>query len=215
VSLDIKFMIVEDLEIVSLGLKISLEEYSGLSFLGLAKDGEEAVEMALSLKPDVIIMDLGLPRLDGIEATRKICLALPQIKILIMSSRERARDIFACFAAGASGYCRKETSASDVYAAMQALINGELTIEAAIAGRILTCWRELQSGTNLISPEGRPFAFSDIELQIVSFMSEGLNNSQIATKLGLSPAGLNQQKQILKQSLATLGTLLADTKANF
>jgi NarL family two-component system response regulator LiaR len=210
VDQEIKYIIVEDQDIVSLGLKVSLEEFGKLHLVGLAKDGEEAIEMALALKPDLIIMDLGLPRLDGIEATRKICLALPQIKVLIMSSREKARDIFACFAAGASGYCRKEASASEVFAAMQAMINGELIIEATIAGRILACWREIESSTSLSIKNSAPFSFSEMELQIISLTADGLNNSAMAAKLGLSADALGQQMQILKQSLARLGTLLVN-----
>jgi len=210
----INYMIVEDLEIVSLGLKISLEEFDGLNLVGMAQDGEEAVAMALSLKPDLIIMDLGLPKLDGTEATRRICQALPDTKILVMSSREGPRDIFSCFAAGASGYCRKDTSAGEVYRSMQALMQGEVTIEAAIAGRILDSWRELQSGPPLVDHDGNAFVFSPAELKLLAVMSEGLNNTDIGNRLNLDAQELNRQKQALKQSLAALGSIIGQPEQN-
>ncbi|MBS1990109.1 MAG: response regulator transcription factor [Cyanobacteria bacterium SZAS LIN-3] len=207
---NIKFMIVEDQDIVSLGLKMSLEQYPNLQFLGLAKDGEQAVEMAISLKPDVIIMDLGLPKLDGIEATRKITQIDPVIKILIMSSRDKASDIFACFAVGAAGYCRKDASAGEVYASMQAILSGQLTIESSIAGNILACWRDLQSSGSLTDSQGQPFALSEIDLQIISMIADGLNNKSIADKLGLTVDSLGQHKQQLRHNLAALGSLLVE-----
>jgi len=165
--------------------------------------------MALALKPDLIIMDLGLPRLDGIEATRKICQMQPHVKVLIMSSREKARDIFACFAAGASGYCRKEASANDVYAAMQALMKGQLTIEAEVAGRILACLRDVQTYPSMGVQGGSPI-LSEMELQIISLTADGLNNNTIAAKLGMSPESLTEHKQQLRDNLATLGSLLSE-----
>ena len=210
----IKYMIVEDQEIVSLGLQMSLEQYENLQLLGLAKDGEQAVEMALSLNPDVIIMDLGLPKLDGIEATRKIIQAQPSAKILIMSSRDKARDIFACFAVGASGYCRKDASGSEVHTAMQAIMSGQLTIEATIAGRILACWRDLQLSGTVTDDQGQPFALSETDLQIISLIADGLNNNTIADKLGVTSESLSQQKQQLKHNLAILGALLVETNDN-
>jgi|GEM_PF-2990040 len=206
----IKYLIVEDQEIVSLGLQMSLEQYDDLQLLGLAKDGEQAVEMALALSPEVMIMDLGLPKLDGIEATRKILEKSPSIKILIMSSRDKARDIFACFAVGASGYCRKDASGSEVYAAMQAIKGGQLTIEATIAGRILACWRDLQSSSSLTDSKGNDFALSETDLKIISLIADGLNNNTIADKLGLSLDSLSQHKQVLKDNLAKLGTILVE-----
>jgi len=208
VDRDIAFLIAEDQDIVSLGLKISLEEFSRLKLLGLAKDGEKAVEMALSLKPDVVIMDLGLPRLDGIQATAKICHAEPAIKILVMSSREKARDIFACFGVGASGFCRKESSAGEVYTAMQEIMDGQLAIEAKVAGQILAGWQELKSSTQLVQSDGKAFAFSEMELQIVALIADGLNNSAIAAKLGQSVDTLIEHKQKLKHSLSCLGSIL-------
>ncbi len=203
-------MISEDQEIISFGLKLSLEAYSRLKFVGLAKDGEIAVEMALSLKPDIIIMDLGLPRLDGIGATGQICRALPEMKVLIMSSRNKAEDVLASFAAGASGFCRKESSPDYVYAAMQSIMDGQLAIEPIIAGHILSFWQELQGGAPVLQSDGTPFTFTEVELQIISHMADGLNNNAIAAKLGQSIDALTQHQQQLKRSLAALGSIGAN-----
>jgi two-component system, NarL family, response regulator LiaR len=208
-SQDIKYIIVEDQEIISTGLTMALAEFSDLSLLGLAKDGEKGIEMALSLKPDMIIMDLGLPRLDGIEATRRICKASPDIKILINSSREGPRDVFASFAAGAWGYIRKANSGAEIHKAMQEVMDGQFTIDPQIAGHILAYCCELQWSTTLTGVDGTPFVFSERELAVVGLLAQGLNNNSMAEKLGLDLDGLNREKKLLRESMASLGSRLS------
>ncbi len=205
-------MIVEDLEIVSIGLKMALDEFTGLNLVGIAKDGEEAIQMAASLKPALIIMDLGLPKLNGIDATRKICQTQPQTKVLIMSSREKLQDVFSSFAAGAQGYCRKETPISLVYESMLSLVRGDIAIDPAIAGNISQGWKEFVNDRKIVDKDGQPFELKQDQQQLLSLIREGLNNAQIKSKLDLADSELDKLKQSLKQSLMTIGTLLSKSE---
>jgi two-component system, NarL family, response regulator LiaR len=208
VSRIIRFLIVEDLEVVSLGLKLSLEAFDDLHLVGSARDGEEAVDMALSLEPDLIIMDIGLPKLDGIAATKKICQALPNVKVLIHTSREKPRDILACFGAGASGYLRKETSTENLFQAIETLVENGLVIETQIAARIVQNWPALAAESAAKLANRQPLKFSQQEAQLLALMAEGLKDQDICHKLGLDAQGLHAQKLALKQSLAALGSQL-------
>ncbi len=202
----------EDLEIVSIGLKMALDEFTGLNLVGIAKDGEEAIQMAASLKPALIIMDLGLPKLNGIDATRKICQTQPQTKVLIMSSREKLQDVFSSFAAGAQGYCRKETPISLVYESMLSLVRGDIAIDPAIAGNISQGWKEFVNDRKIVDKDGQPFELKQDQQQLLSLIREGLNNAQIKSKLDLADSELDKLKQSLKQSLMTIGTLLSKSE---
>jgi NarL family two-component system response regulator LiaR len=140
----ISFIIVEDQAIVYAGLRASLDNFPGLKFLEWAQDGLAVVEVALLASPDVIIMDIGLPKLDGIEATRQINRKLPAIKVVILCSREEARDVLACLRAGASGYCRKEASVDELVRAMRTVTSGLISIEPLIASRLLDYMNQQQ-----------------------------------------------------------------------
>jgi DNA-binding NarL/FixJ family response regulator len=212
VTQDLTYLIVEDLEIVSIGLKMALDEFTGLNLVGIAKDGEEAIQMAASLKPALIIMDLGLPKLNGIDATRKICQTQPQTKVLIMSSREKLQDVFSSFAAGAQGYCRKETPISLVYESMLSLVRGDIAIDPAIAGNISQGWKEFVNDRKIVDKDGQPFELKQDQQQLLSLIREGLNNAQIKSKLDLADSELDKLKQSLKQSLMTIGTLLSKSE---
>jgi DNA-binding NarL/FixJ family response regulator len=212
VTQDLTYLIVEDLEIVSIGLKMALDEFTGLNLVGIAKDGEEAIQMAASLKPALIIMDLGLPKLNGIDATRKICQTQPQTKVLIMSSREKLQDVFSSFAAGAQGYCRKETPISLVYESMLSLVRGDIAIDPAIAGNISQGWKEFVNDRKIVDKDGQPFELKQDQQQLLSLIREGLNNAQIKSKLDLADSELEKLKQSLKQSLMTIGTLLSKSE---
>src|SRR5438105_3291537 len=105
----ISIAIVEDHEITRVGLKLTLEQVGGLQIVDVAADGASGIEAALLKRPNVVLMDIGLPDMDGIEAARKIKSVAGEIKIIMLTSHDNDRDIFAALAAGADGYCLKET----------------------------------------------------------------------------------------------------------
>ena len=117
---DISVLLVEDHAMTRLGLGIVLEQAKGLKLIAEAEDGLTAVEKAKEFKPDVILMDIGLPNIDGIEATRRIKEFNPDAKILIFTSREEEKDVFDSFASGANGYIMKGTHPEQMVNAIKA-----------------------------------------------------------------------------------------------
>ena len=133
----IAVLIVDDHELVRIGLHAALNRTAGMSVVGVAADGESAVSMAVSLKPDVVLMDIGMPVFDGIEATRRIKQQCPQIKILILTAYEREQQVIAACSAGANGYCLKTADIASLAKAIQTVHQGTAWLDPAIADTVL------------------------------------------------------------------------------
>ena len=123
-SKSIKVTIVEDHEMTRMGLSFALSNSECIEVLGTSADGADGVNQALELKPDLVIMDIGLPTIDGIEATRKIKNAMPEIKVLMNTSRDNEDDILDSFAAGADGYITKGVTSEQTISAIKAVSEG-------------------------------------------------------------------------------------------
>lgn len=121
-SKNIKVTIIEDHDMTRMGLSFALSNNESIEVLGTSADGLEGVNQALELKPDLVIMDIGLPTIDGIEATRKIKNAMPEIKVLMNTSRDNEDDILDSFAAGADGYITKGATSDQTISAIKASI---------------------------------------------------------------------------------------------
>lgn len=172
----IKVLIADDHLIVRMGLKAVLAFDSEIEVLAEVEDGAQAVEQALKLHPDVIIMDLQMPVLDGIEATEKINAALPSSKILILTTFEDPEDIHRAFAAGASGALLKNGSRSELIEAIHAVHGGRRFITAELD-------RQLPE-----TPSPPPL--TDRQKEILDSVTRGLTNKDIARMLNISPSGV-------------------------
>lgn len=133
----IKVLLVEDHALTRIGLKAALKRTEDISVIGEAGNGEEAVEAAATLSPDVILMDVGMPVMDGIQAAKKILDNNPEMKVIMLTQHDNDRDIFASLAAGASGYCLKDVEPERLYTAIRSVRAGDAWMDAAIAGRVL------------------------------------------------------------------------------
>ena len=135
---DIKVLLVEDHMMIRMGTALVIEKTEGITLVGEAEDGQQGVEMAKELLPDVILMDIGLPVIDGIEATRRIKELNLDSKILIFTSRDNDDDVFAALAAGADGYIMKGATAQQLTAALTAVNEGTAWLDPAIARLVLS-----------------------------------------------------------------------------
>ncbi len=133
----IRILLVDDHTIVRKGLRALLGQQPGMVVVGEAGDGEEAVARAEALQPDVILMDLAMPKMDGIEATRQITARLPQTRILVLTSFASDDKVFPAIQAGALGYLLKETKSAELTAAIEQVYRGEPCMDPAIAQRVL------------------------------------------------------------------------------
>lgn len=143
----IRILLVEDHALTRVGIKTVLKRQPDLQVIGEAGNGEEAVQQAEQLKPDVILMDVGMPVMDGIQAARKIVEGGGSSKIIMLTQHDNDQDILASFSAGASGYCLKDVEESRLFMAIRTVHAGDAWLDSAIAGKVL----KLQSQVQLLN----------------------------------------------------------------
>lgn len=176
----LKVMIVEDDPMMQLGLEQTLSEYPQLTIVGVVADGYQAVEMAQKLAPDVIVMDIGLPRQDGIAATQQIKAVMPAVHIVMLTSHITETEVIAALSSGADAYCIKGMNVDRLIAAIAAAQEGATYLDPQIARRVI----EHLKPPAVTSPVGQ---LSQRELEVLKLMVEGKSNPEIAAELYLSP----------------------------
>ncbi len=179
-SNDIRVMIAEDHPIMRQGLRVVLDAYKGLELIGEAENGEEAVQMARELKPDVIIMDLEMPVKDGLTAIQEITNELPEIKILVLTSYPDDDKVFHAIKAGAMGFFIKETRPNELVDAIKMVNQGSAVLQPDIARKVMT---ELRHPTTSHNTQDD---LTEREMEILGYLARGYSNQEIATELVIS-----------------------------
>ena len=196
-SASIRLLIVEDDPMMQLGLEQSLAAYSHLSVVGQAEDGYLGVAAALRLKPDLVVMDIGLPRLDGIAATQQIKEALPDVRVVMLTSHTTETEIIAALSSGADAYCIKGASVDRLLLAIEAAMEGATYLDPQIAKKVME---------NLRLPAAMPVGsfgqLSARELEVLRLMVEGLSNPEIGARLFLSPNTIKTHVRGIMNKLA-------------
>ena len=230
-SKKITLMLVEDHVLTRIGLKVSLEKYSNLEIIAESANGREAIELANNKKPDLIIMDIGLIEVDGIEATKKIKEANPNIKVIMLTSHESEREIIASLASGADGYCLKDTSPEKLYTAIQSVNEGNAWLSSQVAEKVLRNFygKEVsqikQSDfAKSITPSKekkqiKPTSsipivpLSDRELEVLKLIVDGKSNQEIAGKLFVTLATVKTHVRSILNKLSVDDRTQAAVKA--
>lgn len=179
----VRVLIVEDDPMMQLGLEQSLSTHDNIDIIGRTDDGYLAVEEALTLKPDVVVMDIGLPRQDGIAATQKIKEALPNIHIVMLTSHTTENEVIAALSSGADAYCVKGTSVKNLVTAIIAARDGASYLDPQVARQVMSHLK------TPMSTEENPAIgqLSQREMEVLKLMVEGQSNPEIAAELYLSP----------------------------
>lgn len=180
----IRVFIAEDQTLMRQGLRTILELEDGFEVVGEAADGQAAVERALSLRPDIILMDVQMPRMNGVLATAAITAALPATRVMILTTFDYDEYVFDGIKAGARGYLLKDTPASDLLAAMRRVYAGESLIQPSIAARLITEFSQRTTLPKPRAPEYEPI--SEREREVLRLLADGLSNREIATRLMLA-----------------------------
>ena len=179
-SQTIHVLIVDDHTIVRKGIRALLTEIAGIEVVGEAADGQEAVAQANSLRPDVILMDLAMPKMDGIEATRQIKTSQPESRILVMTSFATDDKVLPAIKAGALGYLLKESAPEDLVQAIHQIHRGEPSLHPTIARKVL------QEITHPSDRPPTPDPLTKREAEVLLLVAQGLSNQDIARRLCIS-----------------------------
>lgn len=179
-AVSIRILIVDDHAIVREGQRALIDTEPGMEVVGEAANGDEAVESARSLKPDVILLDLILPRKDGIEAIEEIKADNPQARILVLTSFSENEKVYAAIKAGAKGYLLKDSTPQEILDAIHKVYRGEMSMNSTIASKVM---RELQRSSTL-PPTKEPLTAREVE--VLKLVAEGLPNQEIAEMLVIS-----------------------------
>ena len=199
----IRILLAEDQTLMRQGLKTILELESDLRVAGEAEDGKAAVKLALQLRPDIILMDVQMPQLNGVEATAAICRSWPEAKVIILTTFDRDDYVFQGVRAGAVGYLLKDLPASKLVETIRRVHGGEVFIQPEIASRTLRA--ALHSPGDLIEP------LSEREREVLVMLAQGIPNKEIADKLHLAEGTVkNHVSNILGKLQAQNRTEAAD-----
>lgn len=198
----------DDHQLVLSGLRALLETLPGVEVVGAAADGRTALELALSLRPDVVVMDLQMPGLDGIGATRELTAQLPGAAVLVLTMHDDDDSVFAAMRAGARGYLLKGSGQEEIARGIAAVSRGEAIFGPAVAERLLRFFAGLPQSAAVPFPE-----LTARERQILDRMAGGLSNAEIARKLNLSPKTVSNNVSLIFDKLQVAGRSRAIVRA--
>ena len=197
----VRILIVDDQELFREGLHTLLSVQSDLQVVGEARNGEEALRLAEDLKPDVALMDLRMPVLNGVAATRHLKSTRPEIKVIVLTTFDDDEDVFEGLRAGAIGYLLKDVASEKLVEAIRAVARGAAFLQPSITGKVLAEFARLSPS---LPPQAQPLVepLSERELDILRLLSQGASNKEIADDLVIT---VGTVKNHVTSILAKLG----------
>ncbi len=195
----LRVVIADDQAVIRTGLAMIVDHEPDMTVVGEAGDGIEAVAVTRRTEPDVVLMDIRMPALDGIDATRRIMDGPHRPAVLVLTTFEDDEYVFGSLRAGAAGFLLKDAEADVLLGAMRAAAAGETPIDAAVTRRLVDRWVELEDGHLRSAP---PLDITDREREVLTLLAQGLSNRDLAERLYLSEATV---KTHVSSLLAKLG----------
>jgi two-component system response regulator NreC len=195
----VQVLLVDDHAVVRAGLRMLLSADPEMVIVGEAEDGAQGVRMARDLEPDVVLMDISMPDMNGIEATRRIKELCPDVAVLALTMHEDDQYFFEMLAAGASGYVPKRAAPDELIAAIHAVRNGGVFLFPSVARVLVNEY--LQRAEQGAEP-GRPFdVLTDREREVLGLIAQGLSNQEIADRLVISIKTVNRHRENIMAKL--------------
>ncbi|RME75485.1 MAG: DNA-binding response regulator [Chloroflexi bacterium] len=179
----IKVLLVDDHVVVRQGLKALMSEEPDIEVVGEASNGREALEKAAAVQPDVVLMDISMPGLNGIEATRQICQRLPDVKVVVLSMHANEEYVFQVLQAGASGYVLKQSDSLEVLAAIRAAVTGGSFLSPPISRAVIDDYLRRADARH---PDSSSELLTSREREVLQLLAEGRSNQEIAEELNIS-----------------------------
>jgi len=195
----ITVLLAEDHTIVREGLRKMLELEADLKVVGEVRDGRKAISMAMELRPDVVLMDIAMPGLNGLEATRQLVKAYPGIRIIILTAHNDDAYVQKAIEAGASGYLLKQTSSHDVCRAIREVHNGKTLFSPSVARRLARIAPQLSGRPGSI--RGKAAQLTSREMEVLQLIAEGKANKETAAELSISIKTVEKHRGHLMEKL--------------
>jgi two-component system response regulator NreC len=203
----ISVMLVDDHDVVRTGLRSFLGGHEGITIVAEARNGEEALELARKADPDLAIMDISMPGMDGMETTRRLKAQNPDCLVLALTVHEDKQYFMEMLAAGASGYITKQAAADELSAALRTVAAGNVYLQPALARWLLEDYQRLAHDAALVKPQEASESIvgletlSQRERQVLELVGQGLNNQKIGAQLGLSPKTIARHRERIMRKL--------------
>jgi len=224
----LRVVLAEDDEPTRFWLKLTLQQSQNFEVVGQAGDGRTAVDLTAQNKPDLVLMDIGMPVMDGVEAARLVKESHPDTKVIMFTSHDTDDSVFAALSAGADGYCLKSLTAEQLLKAVSSVMDGAAWLDPGIARKVLKAAshgagavnqvdKPLEKSESKDAKDGgsaaNPFALSQREMEVLQLLVEGLSNQEIADKLCLGTETIKTHMRHIMRKLSVSDRTQAAIKA--
>lgn len=206
----IKLCVVEDYSLTRMALKCALNQYDDINVVADFEDAESCLDFLINNKVDIVIMDLGLPNMDGLEATKIIKEKSPETKVIIVTSHETDEEVLTALVSGANAYTLKDVEFSDLYKVIKLVIKGGIWLDPRIVQIAIKVFKQQQ---NQPQEKNLELNLTDREKEVLKLLSEGLSNTQIAEKLVISSHTAKVHVSNILNKLAVTDRVQAAVKA--
>lgn len=195
----IRVLLAEDHTIVRKGLRALLDDEAGIEVIGEAQDGREAVRMVAQLHPDVVLMDISMPGLNGLEATRQIKTQFPDARVLVLTRHTNKEYVYQILRAGASGYTVKQAAPAELVLAIQAVYRGDTFLSPSVSGQVIDEY--IQRAESIVSSQDSYDRLTSREREVLQLVAEGLTSPEIAELLHVSVKTVGHHRTNLMKKL--------------